>query len=97
VGREVAGWHNEAGKLTGLRQPFVKVCRFTSGEMKRAADFFRETPSEAGLARVELVLRLAEGEPWTVSFSPGIERFIGHYPRLDEIAPEGTLLTFSRR
>jgi hypothetical protein len=69
--------------------------------MKRAADSFRDTPmstaaDQAGLARVELVLRLAEGEPWTVSFSPGIERFIGHYPRLDDIAPEGTLLTFSR-
>ena len=69
--------------------------------MKRAAAFFREAlaaPSgdSANLARVDLVLRLPEGEPWVVSFSPGIERFIGHYPRLEAIAPEGTLLTFSR-
>jgi hypothetical protein len=69
--------------------------------MKRAGAFFRETraapPAEAAIvARVDLVLRLPEGESWTVSFSPGIERFIGHYPRLEEIAPEGTLLTFSR-
>jgi hypothetical protein len=53
--------------------------------MKRAAAFIREalkTQSriEAGVARVDLVLRLPEGEPWAVSFSPGIERFIGHYP-----------------
>jgi hypothetical protein len=69
--------------------------------MKRAAAFFREalTPpsnDSADVARVSLVLRLPEGESWMVSFSPGIERFIGHYPRLDAIAPEGTLLTFSR-
>jgi hypothetical protein len=49
-----------------------------------------------GAPRVDLVLRLEDGEPWVVSFSPGIERFVGHYPRLDAIAPEGTLLTFSR-
>lgn len=69
--------------------------------MKRAAAFIREalTASSLGapdVARVDLLLRLPEGEPWVVSFSPGIERFIGHYPRLDAIAPEGTLLTFSR-
>ncbi|MEA3014175.1 MAG: hypothetical protein QOD42_2720 [Sphingomonadales bacterium] len=69
--------------------------------MKRAADFFREaltppTVERSNVGPVELVLRLAEGEAWTVSFSPGIERFIGHYPRLPEIAPDGTLLTFSR-
>jgi hypothetical protein len=69
--------------------------------MKRAVAFFREAltarPADAAnVARVDLVLRLPEGEPWVVSFSPGIERFIGHYPRFEEIAPEGTLLTFSR-
>jgi hypothetical protein len=68
--------------------------------MKRAAAFSREalarSADAADVARVDLVLRLPEGEPWIVSFSPGIERFIGHYPRLDGIAPEGTLLTFSR-
>jgi hypothetical protein len=69
--------------------------------MKRAAAFIREAltaPSgdPADVARIDLVLRLPEGEPWIVSFSPGIERFIGHYPRLDAIAPDGTLLSFSR-
>lgn len=69
--------------------------------MKRAVAFLREalaapSANAANLARVDLVLRLPEGEPWVVSFSPGIERFIGHYPRLEAIAPEGTLLTFSR-
>jgi len=87
--------------LPRRRQPFVKVCRLTLPRMKRAAAFFREvlTPPPgdgASSVRVDLVLRLPEGLPWTVSFSPGIERFIGHYPRLREIAPEGTLLTFSR-
>ncbi|HEU0134944.1 MAG TPA: hypothetical protein VFR28_08980 [Allosphingosinicella sp.] len=69
--------------------------------MKRAVAFIREAiapspPASASVGRVDLVLRLPEGEPWVVSFSPGIERFIGHYPRFEAIAPEGTLLTFSR-
>ncbi len=69
--------------------------------MKRAAAFFREIlnapAADATLvARVDLVLRLPDGEPWVVSFSPGTERFIGHYPRLDDIAPEGTLLSYQR-
>jgi len=43
---------------------------------------------------VELVLRLPDGRPWSLTFSPGIERFIGYYPRLDGIDPGGALLTF---
>jgi hypothetical protein len=43
---------------------------------------------------VELVLRLPDGRPWSLTFSPGIERFIGYYPRLDGVDPDGALLTF---
>lgn len=39
--------------------------------------------------RVELVLRLADGEPWRVSFSAGIERFIGQSPLLGGIMSDG--------
>lgn len=44
--------------------------------------------------RVELVLLAPDGAPWRVTFSPGIERFIGHYPRLNGIESGGALLTF---
>ena len=44
--------------------------------------------------RVALVLNGLDGAPWRVTFSPGVERFIGHYPRLDGIARGGPLLTF---
>jgi len=43
---------------------------------------------------VELVLRLPDGAPWSLTFSPGIERFIGYYPRLDGIDPGDPLLSF---
>jgi hypothetical protein len=44
--------------------------------------------------RVELLLWQPDGDPWTVSFSPGIERFIGQYPRLGGIMSDGPLLEF---
>lgn len=43
---------------------------------------------------MELVLRLPDGRPWAVRFSPGIERFIGFYPRLDAIDADGPLLSY---
>jgi hypothetical protein len=42
---------------------------------------------------MELVLRF-EGAPWTVAFSPGIERFIGAYVRVEGLECEGELLEF---
>jgi hypothetical protein len=44
--------------------------------------------------RIELLLWQADGQPWSVSFSPGIERFIGAYPRLDGIDAGGPLLEY---
>jgi hypothetical protein len=44
--------------------------------------------------RSELVLRLPDGGAWVLSVSPGIERFIGFYPRLDGIDAGGPLLEF---
>jgi hypothetical protein len=43
---------------------------------------------------VELVLNSAEGEPWTLRMSPGIEQFVGWYPRLGGIDPGGPLMVF---
>lgn len=44
--------------------------------------------------RVELLLWQADGRPWSVTFSAGIERFIGAYPRLDAVGAGGPLLEF---
>jgi hypothetical protein len=46
--------------------------------------------------RVELRLRFPDGSPWSVAFSPGIERFIGAYPRVDGIDCGEPLLVFDR-
>jgi hypothetical protein len=45
--------------------------------------------------RVELVLQAEDGSEWTLSVSPGVEQFIGYYPRICGIAsPEGPLLAY---
>jgi hypothetical protein len=44
--------------------------------------------------RLELVLRLADGSPWRLTVSPGMERFIGYYPRLEGIDAGGPVLRF---
>jgi hypothetical protein len=46
--------------------------------------------------RVELRLRLADGTPWSVAFSPGIERFIGRYARADGMGCGGPLLAYTK-
>ena len=48
----------------------------------------------ADAPRLELVLRLADGSPWRLTVSPGVERFIGYYPRVDGIDAGGSLLRF---
>jgi hypothetical protein len=48
----------------------------------------------ADSSRLELVLRLADGTPWRLTLSPGMERFIGFYPRVDGIDAGGPLLRF---
>lgn len=43
---------------------------------------------------LELVLRLEDGSPWRLTVSPGMERFIGYYPRVDGLDAGGPLLRF---
>jgi hypothetical protein len=51
-----------------------------------------QTPEQG---RIALVLAGADGESWTVTMSPGIDRFIGRYPRLESIAAgDSSLLAF---
>ena len=44
--------------------------------------------------RIELALTRPDGEPWALTVSPGIERFIGYYPRLEGFACAGPVLTY---
>ncbi|HEX8514267.1 MAG TPA: hypothetical protein VF688_14310 [Allosphingosinicella sp.] len=43
---------------------------------------------------LELVLRLEDGSPWRLSFSAGMEGFIGHYPLVEGLWSGGPLLSF---
>lgn len=47
-----------------------------------------------GAERMAVRIGVAGSEP--VTFSVGIERFIGVYPRLDGICPPGKLLKYKR-
>ena len=44
--------------------------------------------------RVELVLRLADGSPWRLTASAGMEAFIGYYPRVEGLDAGGALLRY---
>ena len=44
--------------------------------------------------RVELVLRDAAGAPWPLTLSPGVEKFIGSYPRVDGFDAGGPLIVY---
>ena len=43
---------------------------------------------------MELVLTRHDGSPWTLTMSAGMERFIGHYPRLTRLVIDGPLLAY---
>lgn len=47
--------------------------------------------------RIELALSRPDGEPWSLIVSPGIERFIGYYPRLEGFACAGPVLVYRSR
>lgn len=59
--------------------------------MRNLDSKFHSAPRATGL---ELVLRTLDGSPWRLTVSPGIERFIGHYPLVDGIDAGGPLLSF---
>jgi len=48
----------------------------------------------APTSRLELALTRPDGEPWSLTVSPGIERFIGYYPRLEGFACAGPVLVY---
>lgn len=52
--------------------------------------------SGAAAPAFALVLRRADGSAWPLTFSAGIERFIGAYPRVAGLCAEGELLRYAR-
>ena len=62
--------------------------------MRNAMSQFTHRLIAREAARVELVLTSCTGAPWQLSVSPGVERFIGRYPRIDGLVAEGALLEF---
>ena len=51
-------------------------------------------PALAARPRVELLLRLEDGRPWSLTVSAGMERFIGYYPKIGGIDSGEPLLSF---
>jgi hypothetical protein len=45
--------------------------------------------------RLELVLYLPDRRPWPLTLSPGMERFVGYYPRVEGIESGTQLLEYS--
>jgi hypothetical protein len=45
-------------------------------------------------AKIQLILRTPDVGSWSVTLSDGIERFIGHYPRVPGLGSDGPLLEY---
>jgi hypothetical protein len=54
------------------------------------------TSQAAGVAGLELPLQLPDGTPWPLRLSPGMQRFIGYYIRVEGIDCGGPLLAYRR-
>ena len=49
---------------------------------------------QAEPARVELVLSLSDGSPWTLTMSARTAEIVGRYPRLPRLIVDGPLLCY---
>lgn len=45
-------------------------------------------------AKIQLMLRTPDGGRWGVTLSDGMERFIGHYPRVPGLGSDSPLLEY---
>ena len=45
-------------------------------------------------AKIQLMLRTPDGGRWDVTLSDGMERFIGHYPRVPGLGSDSRLLEY---
>jgi hypothetical protein len=59
-------------------------------------DTFRALFRAPAPPRVELVLFKEDGARWVLNVSPGIEKFIGSYPRLEGIKGTTPLLVYHK-
>jgi hypothetical protein len=64
-------------------EPFRALFHFSGG-----------SPVEPEAARVELLLRTADGRAWVLEMASGCERFIGFYPRICGIEDGKPLLEY---
>jgi hypothetical protein len=62
--------------------------------MKSSSQSRRSLPLHAP-SRVQLRLKTPEGAGWSLTVSRGMERFIGHYPRVPGLGSGGPLLRYS--
>jgi hypothetical protein len=53
----------------------------------------RTGPTGSG-SKVQLLLRTPDGAGWDLTLSCGMERFIGHYPRVAGLRSGGPLLQY---
>ena len=45
---------------------------------------------------IQLMLKTPDGRRWALTLSQGMERFIGHYPRVAGLGSGGPLLRYER-
>jgi len=48
----------------------------------------------AASSRLQLMLKTPDGRRWALTVSQGMERFIGHYPRIAGLGSGGPLLRY---
>ncbi|MEA3062228.1 MAG: hypothetical protein QOJ94_2009 [Sphingomonadales bacterium] len=53
-------------------------------------------PAAAADSRIQLMLKTPAGARWALTVSQGMERFIGHYPRVAGLGSGGPLLRYER-
>lgn len=61
--------------------------------MSNSTDAARQLPPRKA-SKIQLMLRTPEGDRWGLTLSQGMERFIGHYPRVPGLGCGGPLLRY---
>jgi hypothetical protein len=52
--------------------------------------------ADASNSGIQLMLKTPDGSRWELTLSQGMERFIGHYPRVPGLGSGGPLLRYER-
>ena len=75
-----------------MSQRILKTLFLALQAMERQASHIRSFAPSA--ERVRLLLTDKTGAHWSVTMSPGSERFIGYYPRIEAFAAQSALLQY---